>query len=362
MPGRAIYFDGVSPVRREASVDIGLDALILGRQDGVTLRWPFADVRMIEEGGANIYGRADGQSDTGERLEVLESSFIAAINQKCLMLGGTRAERRRSDWKIAGWSVAAAISVVLTILYLVPLLAGVIAPLVPWSFETSIGRAIESEAVKSLTGDSKAKFCEAPEGAAALAKMTEKLTANAALPGPVTVRVIDHPMENAFALPGGNIVFFRGLIEKAESADEVAGVLAHELGHVANRDSMRGLIYAGGLSFLAGTLLGDFTGATGMIFAAKVLLGTRYSRENETDADRFGVDLINRSGGDARSLAAFLKRAAAMGEVERSLSIVLTHPVTEDRVKDISAQARKEPLPSVITPAEWLALKAICKG
>ena len=362
MAGRAVYFDGVSPVRREAGIDIGIDALVVTRQDGVIIRWPFKDVRLIEEGDASIYGRADGITDTGERLEIYEPSFTAAISQKCLALEGTAAERRRSDWRIAGWSAAAAVSIVLVVIYLVPVLAGVIAPLVPWRFEAAIGRAVEGEALKSLLGDTKIKFCESPDGIKALAKLTERLTGGQELPGPVIVRVLDHPMENAFALPGGNIAFFRGLIEKAQSADEVAGVLAHELGHVANRDAMRSLIYAGGLSFLAGTLLGDFTGATGMIFAAKILLGTRYSRENETDADRFGVDLINRSGGDARSLAAFLKRAADMGPLERNLSIVLTHPVTEDRIKDISQRARHDPLPSILSPAEWQALKDICKS
>ncbi|WP_163071438.1 M48 family metalloprotease, partial [Acinetobacter baumannii] len=72
--------------------------------------------------------------------------------------------------------------------------------------------------------------------------------------------VISNTIANAIALPGGKIYVFEGLLDKAENVDELAGVLAHELGHVKNRDGLRNMIYNGGTSFLIGLLFGDITG------------------------------------------------------------------------------------------------------
>ena len=75
---------------------------------------------------------------------------------------------------------------------------------------------------------------------------------------------------NAITLPGGHIYVFEGLIEKADDVDEVAGVIAHELGHAANRDGIRTLLQAAGLSLVFGSLLGDFVGGGAVVFAAEI--------------------------------------------------------------------------------------------
>jgi predicted Zn-dependent protease len=196
-------------------------------------------------------------------------------------------------------------------------------------------------------------------GKQALQALVGRLTQHATLPGPVTVMVADSTMQNAFALPGGRIIFLRALIEKADSADEVAGVLAHELGHVANRDAMRAVIHAGGVSFLVGTLLGDFTGAGALVIGTKFLLGNRYSRQNETDADTFAIDVINKAGGDVTALSRFLRRVARQPG-ERQLELLLSHPVTEDRVAQIDSRAATGPRQPLLSVEEWQALREIC--
>ena len=166
-------------------------------------------------------------------------------------------------------------------------------------------------------------------------------------------------MQNAFTLPGGRIVFMRALIEQAQSPDEVAGVLAHEMGHVAHRDAMRAVIHAGGISFLVGTLLGDFTGAGALVIGSKFLLTSRYSRRNETEADAFAIAVMTKAGGDVGALAQFLRRVARTPG-ERQLEILLTHPVTDDRVAAIERAAPAGQRRPLLDQAEWSALKAIC--
>ncbi len=78
----------------------------------------------------------------------------------------------------------------------------------------------------------------------------------------MTAGVLPTSVPNAFALPGGKVFVLKGLLDKAESPDELAGILAHELGHLKHHDNMRGLIYNGGTSFLIGLLFGDVTGSS----------------------------------------------------------------------------------------------------
>ena len=86
-------------------------------------------------------------------------------------------------------------------------------------------------------------------------------------------------------LPGGHVYVFEGLIDKAETPDELAGVIAHEIGHVAHRDGMRAVMQAAGLSFLFGMLLGDFIGGGAVVMAMRTVLQSSYSREIEAAAD-----------------------------------------------------------------------------
>ena len=103
----------------------------------------------------------------------------------------------------------------------------------------------------------------------------------------IKTAVLSTPIPNAFALPGAKIYLLNGLLAKAENPDEIAGVLAHEFGHLKHRDATRNLIYNGGTSFLIGLLFGDVTGSGALIFASRSLVTSSYSREAEYNADTF---------------------------------------------------------------------------
>ena len=130
------------------------------------------------------------------------------------------------------------------------------------------------------------------------------LEAAAALALPIRLKVLRKADTNAIALPGGHIYVFEGLINRAENADELAGVIAHEIGHVANRDGTRAVLQGAGLSFLFGMVLGDFVGGGAVVLAARTLLQSSYSREVERRADAFGV----RADGAARRRPARARR------------------------------------------------------
>ncbi|MGL4637593.1 MAG: M48 family metallopeptidase [Beijerinckiaceae bacterium] len=362
MQTTAAYFDGLRPVAQEVSLSLANDGLLVTVAGGSPFLWRYENIRLAEDNVSPLrFHREQSGARTGELLELPADDFAVALKARCKALGGSHIEISRTRRKVFGWAAAAIISLLVIVFYGVPALATRLAPVVPWRTEVALGRAVEGEVLRSLTGGS-AKICAADgPGKDALAKMVNTLTSHAVLPGAVNVRVIDTGVQNAFALPGGTIFLLRGLIEKAESVDEVAGVLAHELGHVANRDSMRGVIHAGGISFLVGTLLGDFTGAGAIVIASKFLLGNRYSRENESQADAFAIEVMTKAGGDVKALGRFLQRVAKTPG-ERQMELLLSHPVTDDRVAEIERQAPRGETRPILSPAEWQALKTICKA
>lgn len=364
--GSGTFFDGITTARREVTVELGATALRMRAPDATILaEWPYGGIeaRSAPEGVLRL---ARTGSPTLARLEIRDPKLAAAIDDLSIPIDRSGRAERRDRIKVVAWSVAATASLLLVAVLGVPELATRLAPLIPYSVERKFGTAIDAQIRRSIdTRHAGAAFecgnedAEKP-GRAAFDKLMGQLEAAAALPLPLNPVVVRKEDANAFALPGGRIYVFEGLIDKAETPDELAGVLAHEIGHVAHRDGNRSVLEGAGLSFLFGMLLGDFVGGGAVIFAAKTILQTSYSRDVETAADRYGVDLMHMISGDARALGTILTRIA--GTTHPGPKLFLDHPDTPSRVASINARAGSAPTRPLLDKAEWAALKRICKA
>jgi Zn-dependent protease with chaperone function len=172
------------------------------------------------------------------------------------------------------------------------------------------------------------------------------------------VDVVRRKQANAFALPGGHVYVFEGLLAKSQTPDELAGVIAHEIGHVVHRDGTRAVLQSAGLSFLFGMLLGDFVGGGAVVIAAKTVLSSSYSRRAEAAADAYSVQLMQKVAGDPKALAVILSRIAAANE--EGFELLRDHPDTKDRIAAINKATVEDPPRPLLTGTEWKALKAIC--
>jgi predicted Zn-dependent protease len=208
-----------------------------------------------------------------------------------------------------------------------------------------------------------AKVCDGAEGRAAFAAMVDKIRIAGGIERPLNAQVLPNSMPNAFALPGGRIYVLDGLLQKAQSPDEIAGVIAHELGHAHHRHNMRTLIHNGGSSFLVGLLLGDITGASAVIFASRQLLQASHSREAEQEADDFAYATMRKLGRSPVPMAELLLRITGeQGKRLGGFTILNSHPLTESRLAAAKINVPNKPGPDLLSPAEWRALKAICKA
>jgi len=150
------------------------------------------------------------------------------------------------------------------------------------------------------------------------------------------------------------------LIAMIGTPDELAGVVAHEMGHVSHRDGTRSALKSAGLSLLLGMLLGDFTGGGSVVVASRIVLQSAYSRDVEAAADAYGVKLMGEAAGNPRALVTILARIG--GAIEPAMKILLDHPETETRVAAIDTMAGSVTGADRLDTREWAAVKRICLG
>jgi Zn-dependent protease with chaperone function len=348
----AIYFDGTSSRRHVVTLAFN-DALAIN-EDGHTLAtWPYADIRRAD-GPTGMLRLTCLTAPALARLEIRDAAVAAELTARCMKLDANL-PGQRGVAAIIGWSLAAAVSIVGVVLFGVPLAADRLAPLVPPALERRLGDVAEGQ-LKIIFGNN---TCNAAPGQAAFNKLVDEIREAADMDTSIQTAVLSTAIPNAFALPGGKVYLFSGLLAKAENADEIAGVLAHELGHLKHRDNTRNLIYNGGTSFLIGLLFGDVTGSGALIFASRSLVTASYGREAEQNADTFSIEVMHRLGRSPKAMGELLFRVTGK-EVDKPLSVLSNHPLTEDRLKRMSDEDRPLSGPPLLTPEEWTSLKAIC--
>ncbi|OAN63928.1 peptidase M48 family protein [Sphingomonas sp. TDK1] len=246
-------------------------------------------------------------------------------------------------WRSAAVLAMLAVLVVGFTLKLPPL----IARLIPESVEQRMGRLI--------VGNLGSYACSSPQGEAALKALGARLRQG----DNITIRVVHAPMINAVAFPGGQVVLFDGLIQNATSPDEVAGVLAHELGHVAHRDGMESLIRQYGLSLLLGGFDSNISGY------GNALLNARYSRKAEAGADGYAIGRLQGANISPLPTAALFARLAKQdeepGQAGMLLNYLSSHPLSSSRERAFRDSLRTDAAYSpALNQAQWQALRAMC--
>jgi predicted Zn-dependent protease len=158
---------------------------------------------------------------------------------------------------------------------------------------------------------------------------------------PYSFSVANYREINAFALPGGPVWVHRGTIHAAENEAQLAGVLAHEIAHVAQRhaaDQLTKSLVANGLLGLLGAVLGNDRSARTAQIAAQALAGgymLKFSRDDERDADRVGVRIMRQAGWDPREMTRFMEiLRREQGRDPNSVDVFLSsHPGPAERIE-----------------------------
>jgi beta-barrel assembly-enhancing protease len=355
----AIYFDGKSARDRHVTVTEDGTTLKFSGSETPEVVWTIAGLHPVDPPSPGQPYRLTHDENPGARLIIRNENFVRNIVGKAPHLKGGYSKRDISHlfgWIIGGLATVAALSYIV-----ITLLPDMVANSLPDSWRNRVGHEIENSVVEN------AKACSGKPGEDAIGAMIASLAEGSPDLPPIAVHVYDIPVLNAFAVTGGNIIITKELIDKAGGPDEVAGVLAHEIGHVAHKHPEAQLVRIAGMQVLASVFTGSNGGdmATSVAGLAALL---SYSRKAEGEADAYARETLTKAAIDPMGLKRFFEviiklegeKKESSGTLAALGNLFATHPGTEDRIKEI------QPLPAGViakpslTEEQWQALRKIC--
>ena len=361
-PVFADFANGTNARLLRVSLALEVDRLKIGLPDGRTLIWPNESLRLLPDQADPMTLALTSTDDPLARLFLRDAKLAAAIRENARHL--KRRKPVENKGRLVKYALGAMASVALIIFVLVPVMADQLARFLPPEGEKALGDTTFEQIRNILdeTGFAPVRICENPAGVEALRKMQKRLNPSADLPYEIAVTVLDHDMINAFALPGGRIVFFRGLIDEAQAPEEVAAVFAHEIGHVVNRDPTRDALRSAGSIGVLGLLFGDFAGGTVVLFLANSLINASYSQTAEAGADTYAHGLMTDAGLSPAALGMMFERLRKkFGEEAGFVAHFAAHPLLSERIAASLAAAEGVVITgSLLTTKEWQDLQNIC--
>jgi len=368
------YNESLANGKSSGKVKISFDGFIFYIQEQV-IRVPFATCK-VELGGASdriVFIRHPQLSEwtfyTSDR-SILSDSHLASHTEILPQLNSAKSRRTRG--------VLATLAVSLIILgipiFLVlrmDIITGVVAKQIPTEWEDKLG----SSTIKqySLSHD----FLDQEQTDILLEPLLAPLL-SALLDSPYEYHfyIANDPSLNAFALPGGYVVIHSELILKADNAEELLGVLAHEMMHVEQQHGVRNVIGAAGVYTIVSAFLGDMSGILATAAgAAPLLLNQSYSRGFEKESDVLGFRLLVKAGINPEGLASFFRKVMqqeqeilekiederAREAVKTASRFLSTHPTSNKRIKYLEELAESVSVEGIDLEAEFTALQESVK-
>lgn len=352
----ARYTDGRTAAEHRSEVRATADGLSF-HAAGKNHIWPSSGLILID--------MADGSprlSHSGypEARVVFESSALETLSTLYPSVMGRSQDGLRVDIRNFAKFGIATVGLIILVIISLPALSGLITTLIPLSYEKELGE--ETMVTLDALFDGAAEQCAEQPGLAALTKVSNRLIGGRGLRVPVDIRVVPVDIQNALALPGGTILIFNGLLQRAGSAEEVAGVLAHEIGHTQYRHGMQRLVQSHALSALVSVIAPGDLGGLAADFGA-IIITQSYSRDAESEADDYAVDIMNEAGIRPDGMAEFFERfakenASDQDDAPSVLQYLSSHPLSVERAKTIRARGTAEG--TALSDDEWQSLKAIC--
>ncbi len=368
IPGR--YYDGHSarvwPVQLAFDRNGGGTLLVEEEGSGSVLaRWSATDLYSVPARRGELRLGASGQPD-GARIVILGEDAIARIRATLPVLAERQRQNARHQSRLMALSTLALAGVIALYIFGIPLIASRLVALVPPGWEDAIGATVYTQMEATLGGDAGLPLCDAdPESLAnrAISRFAAAAMEGTGSPFTPEIRVVRSDIPNAFAVPGGRVYFFSALLDAAKTPDEFAGVLAHELGHVAYRHGMEQLVSTAGTGALVGFILGDMTGISVAAGLGATIIDSRFSREAERQADRFAAAVANRLDFEPWALAELIGRVGEDTDFSRAMALFSTHPLTDDRRVALTDLGKTRPtgLESPFTDEEWSSISSMCQ-
>jgi len=340
-----VFSDEIDGGRASATIELSTSGMVALTSTGQRFGILYRDCQL-DIGGAS--GRMVFCRTPDRKLTIFceDRRFPAALDMEsggelAEQLSSVRGQRLSEGIRWQMWLLGMAIVSVLCLIggyYALIAVAKASIVAVPVSVDTKIGKlALESLELEGTRVTDKVVVD-------AVQEMVSRLEPHSELKGlTFEVRVMDSPEVNAFCLPGGKMVVYTGLLKKAKTAEQVAGVLSHEMAHAIKRHGLQRITESLGIVVAIELMIGDVGGlvAIGVELGKSAAL-TSYSRELETEADIVGVQLLHAAAIDPLELAGFFEMLKDEGDdLPAAMRWLSTHPEHEARIATVRGALAK---------------------
>ncbi|MCS5709032.1 M48 family metallopeptidase [Candidatus Berkiella cookevillensis] len=347
-PIKARFFDGQSIKPQEANISLKADIIQISLEDKI-YTWPCKELLIIErphEGKASVIGC---KNMMGARIIIEDDAFYRTL-EPLVPESNIKLSHVHHPWRKISILLVVLAAIFAFVLFGIPYFAPSIARIIPHKWDNALGAFFIAETLKG------SNYCTQEEGSQALQKIIHRLTEHQSLEQAFNIKVVDIHDINAFAAPGYHIIILKGLIDTANTPEEVAGVLAHEMSHSIQHHPTAGLISQLGIKIIVASAFSSFPDL------GLSLVNFSYSRQKEYEADEIGVRILNEANLDASGLAKFFNTIIQHAGDSDEFSVYLsTHPSSKDRIARVKALNKIKNAEPLLTKKEWQDLRNICK-
>lgn len=354
---RAIYFDGKSSIQNEVTLKLssfGIEITYFSDFNSKTIRWSKEDIHVPDiTTGQKVILRY-GKKFPYESIELHNNDFTKNLLERYELNKKSKKYTFFTENGFKGIAIGVVVFVGVFFLFykvIIPTIAETAAVTIPIEYEQSFGKSIKQSLIANNEVDSlKTK---------SLKSFFKKLNYESEYD--IDLTVVNSPIQNAFATPGGNIVVFSGIIDSMECPEELAALLGHELIHVNNRHSTKSIFRSLANVIVLSVLLNDVNGITSLIIDnANSINELSFSRSLEKEADTEAIKLMLKNNINPQGMLGLLEQ---LNEINHGLDIpefLTTHPITENRIDYIKDQIYNKSDAFYTQPnwqEDWLILK-----
>lgn len=347
----SLYSDGRTGQRRDVLLEFGADGIrFLDRSGLLVTFWSYDGLNVIGSVSRAApfqlcharFGEACLTSDDHSILQTLKN-ICPQIDAK---VGSPLVRKIQHLFALAVSAFLFGCLFIVSITFLAQPIAGIM----PEKWEVALGTQISKRLVEE-TG-----VCSSTPGVKALEHLSARIASVVSLETPLRIQITDDARVNSFAVSGGSIVVFRGMLDETRNSEEFAGLLAHEIAHNAERHPLAGMIRSLGFSFLFSAYFEDISNLAFSSASFKdEMVKLKYTAANEAVADALSVQILEAAKISSLGLPALFGRLRSDGT--GAAAFFTRH---ENAGQTIVTGSLKKDLGPALSSTEWAALKNIC--
>ena len=356
----AYYYDGQQSARHRVTIRLAPSGMIIQKEGGDTVFWPYAEITQASDQYTKKHVCFERGAFIPETIVIEDRTFLSSFqaivtSNYCHFHFPVPLSRRIGLLAVAMLlSIAAIVAV---ILWGIPAIANALTPFVPSSWEVALGKTVVAQLAPPTQQCTNQRLRHETQ------TILRRLLSPSHSSYDFHLTIVNGKAFNAFALPGGEIVVVRPLLQATQIPTELAGVLAHGAQHILLRHTTNALLRDMSLAMLIGALFGDISGVSAFaVQAARTFSTLHYNREMEEEADEEGLRLLQRANINPYGMIRFFETMKDREEHMEIPAYLSTHPATEDRIIKLRSLL-KDRIPSqeIIGEGDWNETKNLCR-